>query len=102
MPEQPPPKRPSAWTLSKAHGACQLVRVRCGHCNITRHYQPADLQRLAGDVPASAIKMRCEKCGKREWMRATFETLPAAERQGIRVRRLVDVKTRRIPVWRDE
>jgi hypothetical protein len=35
-------------------------------------------------------------------MRATFETLPAAERQAIRVRRLVDVKTRRIPVWRDE
>jgi ribosomal protein S27AE len=102
MPEQPPPKRPSAWTLSKAHGAGQLVRVRCGHCNITRHYQPADLQQLAGDVPADGIRMRCEKCGKSEWMRATFEALPAAERQAIRVRRLAEVRMVRKAIWRDE
>jgi hypothetical protein len=102
MPEQPPSKRPSAWTLSKAHRAGQLVRVRCGHCNIARHYVPADLQRLAGDLPAAAIKMRCEKCGKSEWMRVSFENLPAAERQEIRVRRLAEVRLVRKVIWRDE
>jgi hypothetical protein len=102
MPEQPPSKRPSAWTLSKANDSGQLVRVRCAHCNITRHYLPADLQWLVGDIPADAIRMRCEKCGKREWMRVSFENLPAAERQGIRIRRLVEIKLRRVPVWQDE
>jgi hypothetical protein len=102
MPEPSGRQKPSAWTLSKAHGAGQLVRVRCGHCNITRHYQPADLQRLAGDVPADGIRMRCEKCGKSGWMRVSFESLPAAERQAIRVRRLAEVRTVRKVIWRDE
>jgi hypothetical protein len=102
MPEPSGRQKPSVWTLSKAHGAGELVRVRCAHCNIVRHYYPADLQKLAGDVPAAAIKMRCEECGKREWMRISFERLPAAERQGIRIRRLAEVRTVRKVVWRDE
>lgn len=102
MPEQPPSKPAlHPWTLSKAHGVGQLVRVCCGHCNITRHYQPADLQRLAGDITAAVVRMRCERCKKTEWMRVTFESLSAGERQTIRVRRLTGVKIRRIPVWRD-
>jgi hypothetical protein len=88
--------------LSKARDAGELVRVQCVHCHIRRHYHPADLQRLVGDVPAAAIKMRCEKCGKSEWMRVSFENLPAAERQDIRVRRLAEVRLVRKIIWRDE
>jgi hypothetical protein len=76
----------------KSTGAGELARVRCVHCNITRYYQPADLQVLAGDIPAAAIRMRCEKCGKGEWIRITFERLPAAQRQAIRVRRLAEIR----------
>jgi hypothetical protein len=68
------------------------VGARCGHRNITRHYQPADIERLAGDVPAAAIRMRCDKCQTTEWMRVTFETLPAVERQAIRMRRLTGLR----------
>ncbi|NGO54628.1 hypothetical protein [Allomesorhizobium camelthorni] len=102
MPEPSGRQKPSAWTLSKAHDAGELVRVRCAHCNIVRHYYPTDLQKLAGDLPAAAIQMRCEKCGKTEWMRATFERLSAAERQAIRVRRLAGVKMVRKVIWQDE
>jgi hypothetical protein len=102
MPEPSGRQKPGAWTLSKAHGAGELVRVRCAHCNIVRHYHPADLQKLAGDLPAAAIRMRCEKWGKTEWMRVSFENLPAAEWQAIRVRRLAAVKMVRKVIWQDE
>lgn len=95
-------QKPSAWTLSKAHDAGELVRARCAHCNIRRHYYPADLKRLAGDLPADSIRMRCEKCGSTEWMRVSFETLSAVERQAIRVRRLAEVRMVRKIKWLDE
>jgi hypothetical protein len=63
---------------------------------------PADLQQLAGDVPADGIRMRCDTCGKREWMRVSFENVPAAERQRVRVRRLAEVRMVRKVIWRDE
>ena len=72
MPEPSGRQKPSASTLSKVHDAGELARVRCAHCNIVRHYYPTDLQKLAGDLPAAAIQMRCEKCGKTEWMRANL------------------------------
>jgi hypothetical protein len=78
------PKRLDA--KSKANDAGQLVRARCAHCNITRHYLPADLQRLVGDIPADAIRMRCEKCGLDHWLAAIFCHITAAERQVVRVR----------------
>lgn len=102
MPELSGKPRPSAWTLSKAHSAGQLVRAGCVHCNIRHHYYPADLLKLAGDVPASAIRMRCVKCGSTEWLRVTFESLSAAERQGIRIRRLAGIKMVRKVIWEDE
>lgn len=101
MPEQYQ-KGPSPWTLSKAVSGGEIVRVRCGHCNITRYYDPADLLKLVGDVWADAIRMRCERCGKTEWIGASFELLPASERQRIRLRRLVEVRMVRKVIWRDE
>jgi hypothetical protein len=102
MPEPSGKQRPSTWTLSKSHDASELVRAWCAHCNIRHHYYPAELRRLAGDVPAAAIRMRCTKCGSTEWMRVTFECLTAAERQTIRVRRLVGIRMVRKVIWRDE
>jgi hypothetical protein len=96
--------RPTAWTLSKAHDAGQLVRIQCQHCNVRRYFEPADLQRLIGDVGADQVagRMRCEKCQKTEWLTAAFCHLSGAERARVRVRRLADVKMVRKVVWRDE
>jgi hypothetical protein len=102
MPEQPAPRRPSAWTLSKAAEAGQLVRIRCQHCNIRRYYEPGDLHRLLGDIPANAIRMKCERCGLREYVAASFVHLSAAERQATSVRRLAEIRMVRRVVWRDE
>ena len=46
--------------------------------------------------------MRCERCKKTEWIRASFERPSAAERQAIKLRRLAEVRTVRKATWRDE
>jgi hypothetical protein len=63
---------------------------------------PTALQQLLGDIPADAIRMRCERCRKTEWIRASFEHPSAAERQAIKLRRLAGIKMVRKVVWRDE
>lgn len=90
--------------LSDAHAAGQLLTVRCGHCRTTRHYLPGDVITVLGDVGLYGIvgRMRCEKCGDREWLSASFSMPSARERQGMRVRRLAKVETVRKVVWRDE
>lgn len=90
------------WALANADQAGQIVRVECYHCSITRHYYPADLKTLLGNVPASGIRMRCQKCGKTDWIRADFVRMSAAERQAIRIRKLVGVRMVRKVIWKDE
>ena len=83
------------------HG--QLVKVRCGLCNITRYYRPADLHKLLGDLIAIEIdhRFRCEKCGKSEYMRAEFCSGHGSELQGKTIRELVEIKMVRKLIWRD-
>jgi hypothetical protein len=102
MPEPSGREKPSAWTLSKADESGQVVRISCVHCHLKRWYAPADLQQLLGDIPAGAIRMRCERCRKTEWIRASFERPSAAERQAIKLRRLAGIKMVRKVIWRDE
>lgn len=104
MPEQPPKSNYVIWTLSRAHDVGQLVRVRCRLCPGWRHYMPDDLRRLLGDVDVHGIarRMRCELCGRRDEMQAEVFIPVAAERMRLTVRRLVDIKVRKVPVWRDE
>lgn len=47
-------------------------------------------------------KMRCEKCGLNEFLRADLFHPVAAEAMAIRYRRLVEIKFVRRIVWRDE
>lgn len=103
MPEQPPRSRNLIWPLSRAQAVGQLVRVRCPICPGWRHYEPADLQCLLGDVDVNAVsrRMHCERCGG-HGMRAEVFIPVAAERARLKVRRLVAIKIKRVPVWRDE
>ncbi|RUW19735.1 hypothetical protein EN858_11400 [Mesorhizobium sp. M4B.F.Ca.ET.215.01.1.1] len=97
-------KRGGGRRLSNAHEIGQLVLVRCGLCNVKRWYQPDDLMTIFGDIEPGLVgsKMRCERCGKNEFMHAETQSPSALERQGIRVRRLAEIRTVRRVVWRDE
>ena len=88
--------------LSKAHDSGQFGSRNLRPLQCEALVYPADLQRLIGDIPADAIRMRCERCKKTEWIRASFERPSAAERQAIKLRRLAEVRTVRKVVWRDE
>jgi hypothetical protein len=90
--------------LARAHERGDLVKVRCMHCNITRHYLPAELRQLAGDATCDEIRarMRCERCRLKEYLDVDFVLPTAAERVRIRLRRLVEVRMVRKIVWRDE
>lgn len=97
-------KRGSVWKLSNAHEVGQLVHVQCGLCSVKRWFQPGDLKEIFGDIEAELVgsKMSCERCGKHEFMHVETQNPTARERQGIRVRRLAEIRTVRRVVWKDE
>jgi hypothetical protein len=103
MPELPPKPHGIIWPLGKAHEAGQIVRVRCGGCRRKRYYLPEDLQRLFGDVDVNVLhrRMRCESCNAKEISVEVFIPV-ASERARMTIRRLVEIRVRRVPVWRDK
>jgi hypothetical protein len=64
---------------------------------------PEDLRGIFGDADVNSLsrRMRCEACRKKE-ISAEVLIPVASERARTTIRRLVDVKVRRVPVWRDE
>ena len=95
---------PYTFSLLAAYEQGRLVRARCQHCNITRVYDPGDLKQLVGNVGIEALraKMRCEKCGKGEWMEVEFWSPTGREWDGLIIRRLVGTRMIRKVIWRDE
>ena len=105
MPERRPNRNERQRRLSDAHAARQYIKVKCGLCHSpTRHYSPADLMRLLGDVPILSLcnEMKCEKCGHKEYLDIDVLSASAAERASFKLRRLVEVKVRKVPVWRED
>ena len=80
------------------------MKVRCMNCFKARHYLPADLKTVLGNVDCDDLEayMKCERCGSGACLRAEALALSAQERQAIRVRRLVRVRLKKIPEWREE
>jgi hypothetical protein len=103
MPDQPPKTRNIIWHLSAAAEIDQLVWVECGYCRIRHHYEPRDLIRLLGDADVNKLarRMKCERCGRKDNMEADVYLPVAVERVSMTIRRLVEVKVRRVPVWQD-
>jgi len=81
-----------------------LVRVQCIVCRVRRFYLPGDLVQLFGDRPFEEVgrRMRCERCKHGGEVDVGMLLPTAKEREAIRVRRLVEIRTVRRPVWRDE
>jgi hypothetical protein len=92
-----------AFTLRHADEHNMLVRVTCQHCRITRRYLAKDLLTLCGPVGIHDIPrwFRCEKCDEKHWMVADWESLYGDAIGKVQVRRLVKVKYKRVPVWKD-
>lgn len=99
-----PPRNNIGLILSQAHDLGAIIRVRCNYCQSLRHYAPADMLTLLGDVEVDSLRrrLRCEGCDRRDYVEVEMKALFPQERVGIIVRRLVRVRTIRRPVWRDE
>ena len=92
------------WTLKESDEAGDLVRIECSLCSVRRVYRPSDLRRLEGDVRLEYLRkrMRCEKCGHNDYIRASVFRPTAQELQKIRIRRLVGIRMVRKVIWQDE
>lgn len=107
MPEQHPPSRPYARhkipTLSAFTTDSLFIRIKCTWCKIDHLYRPADLVPLCGDITVYEIagKFRCERCDKKSYMEAELYSPMAADTVGLKVRKLVEIKLVRKPVWQD-
>ena len=104
MPEPYWPKHSrEGLRLSWSHQNLHLIRVRCAYCKTVRNYFPADLIQIFGDLEIDILmdRMTCEK-GKHGRLDVRTFLPQGAEAVGVRIRRLVAIQIKRIPVWRDE
>jgi hypothetical protein len=65
---------------------------------------PSDLKQLMGDIEADDIPrhMRCDQGHDKEFLLVEFRYLTAQEGQGIRIRRLAEVRMVRKVIWRHD
>lgn len=84
---------------------CRLTvaKFTCGCCRITRYFATEDLLKLMGNVECddAETKMRCVKCGNKDYLRGKFDELSAADLQHIRVRRIHMTYYVRKVIWKD-
>jgi hypothetical protein len=89
--------------LSDAHRSGQYVRVVCTRCRLRRNFRPLDIMKLLEDRHVLALQrsFRCEKCGRKDAMEVSFETVMGSEISNFAVRELVEIRMVKRPVWRD-
>jgi len=101
----PQPNKTTPFPLSKLNDARDLVMVGCAYCRRVHVYYPTDLTQLFGDadVDSLARRMICESVpGGHGVLRVERIFSGSREMVGVKIRRLVAIKVRRIPVWREE
>lgn len=101
----PAPNRTTPFPLSRLNDARDLVSVSCAYCKREHTYYPTDLMQLFGDVDVDSLsgRMRCESvAGGHGFMRVERVFSGSREMVGKKIRRLVAIRVRREPVWREE
>ena len=101
MPQRYPYQKGRGLRLSEAHDRNKLILVCCDLCHGTRYYFPDDLRRLLGNQEIDDISLNCESRAKRDYVQVTSVHLTGQERDGVRVRRLVAIKVKQVPVWQE-
>ncbi len=89
--------------LSDAQRLGLVIHVSCAYCRTTRYYDPADMRMLLGNVEVDKLRARlkCEDCGKRDYVEVIGRDLPAFEKNGKTMRKLSSIQIIRRPVWKD-
>ena len=102
MPEPYWPKT-KEYPLSRLNQGLQLVRVTCQYCKRSHAYRPDDLIQIFGDVDVDSLmhRMCCEN-GDHGSLDVRAFAPTGKEAVGLRIRRLVAIKMKRVPVWRED
>ena len=100
----PSPFKKPELSLGNAAVSSLYVRIRCGRCRIVHVYDPDDLVKLCGDLAIYdvAARFRCERCKRREYLRADWHHVYGPDIGKTVIRRLVGMSRREYPVWRDD
>lgn len=105
MPEKAPSRIDvlSAPTLSAYANGSYYIKVYCAHCRVTRFYEPVDLLQLCGNISIRHIakQFRCEQCNGKDYLTADLLSPSSKELMGMTVRRLVQIRIIRKPIWKD-
>lgn len=105
MPEKAPSRMDvlSAPTLSSYAQGSHFVKITCEFCRLKRFYEPVDIMQLCGNISVRQIanRFRCEKCERKDYLTIDLVNPSAAERVGMSVRRLTEIRIIRKPVWKD-
>jgi hypothetical protein len=74
-------------------------------CKRTHNYFAHDLIQIFGDVDIDSLmrRMKCERCGDGSGTLDVNVFAPTGkEAVGLKIRRLVRIEFRRVPVWKEE
>lgn len=102
MPEPYWPKRKNSYTLMDAHRNRSVIRVACPYDKHERYFMATELRTAFGNVEVDDLMflMKCSRCGSN--VDVSAELMSAEKRQTVTLRRLVDIKYKRLCIWRDE
>jgi hypothetical protein len=102
MPEPYWPKT-KPYPLSNLIDNRSLVRVTCSYCKRSHVYYPEDLIQIFGDVDVDSLmgRMRCENDADHGMLDVKSFLPTGSEAVNLRIRRLVAIKLKREPVWRE-
>lgn len=100
----PEPYRKKAYLISMAEKHARYAMIWCRYCKQERYFRLAELRAVFGDIDCDDVvdrhNWRCTNCDKGARVDLELKD-PPADGSGI-VRRLVEIKTIKRPVWRDE
>ncbi len=91
-------------TLTRAAENGQLLKAKCGICSVTHFYRPGDIAQIYGEVTILDIEGRfrySRRCSSKDWSNLSFVIPSAADRVKMTVRHLVEIKSVKVPVWKD-
>lgn len=103
MPEPYWPKTKGYPLSALNESGLRLVRITCLYCRRTHAYRPEDLIAVFGDVDVDSLarRMRCEN-GDHGPLDVKAFAPTGREAVGLRIRRLVAIRMKCVPVWRED
>ena len=103
MPEPYWPKK-NDYPLSRVAENRALLRCTCSYCKRSVVYRPEDLIEIFGDMDTDALmdRMKCEASPDHGYLGVKTFVPTGSEAVGLKIRRLVRLQIRRVPVWSED